>query len=32
MKKIRWDVIAFYIAGGITGSMIGWAIVYLLQR
>lgn len=32
MKRRRWDVTAFYIAGGIFGTMIGWGIVYLLQR
>lgn len=31
-KKKRWDVAAFTIAGGIFGTMIGWGIVYLLQR
>ena len=31
-KKKRWDVAAFTVAGGIFGTMIGWGIVYLLQR
>ena len=31
-KKKRWDVAAFTIAGGIFGTMIGWGIVYLIQR